>query len=88
MDRKQGIFPRQPNGPTLRLPSNYEHTESLKAQGDILADRKKLSGDRNGYNPIIADDIIAEPYAVGRRFTVCPDDPYNRFTVELSLIHI
>lgn len=82
MDRKQGIFPRQPNGPTLRLPSNYEHTESLKAQGDILADRKKLSGDRNGYNPIIADDIIAEPYAVGRRFTVCPDDPYNRFTVE------
>lgn len=82
MDRKQGIFPRQPNGPALRLPSNYEHTESLKAQGDILADRKKLSGDRNGYNPIIADDIIAEPYAVGRRFAVCPDDPYNRFTVE------
>ncbi|HPD87456.1 MAG TPA: glycoside hydrolase family 9 protein, partial [Proteiniphilum sp.] len=34
------------------------------------------------YSPIIADDIVSEPYAVGKRFTVRPDDPYNRFTIE------
>lgn len=29
MDGKQGIFPRQPNGPTLSLPANYEHSRKL-----------------------------------------------------------
>ena len=82
MDKKQGIFPRQPNGPTMQQPSNYDKTASLQGVGDILTSREHLSGDGKGYNPIIADDIIAEPYAVGRRFTVRPDDPYNRFTIE------
>ena len=82
MDKKQGIFPQQANGPTLQLPTNYDQTATLPGSGDILADRKRLSGDKQGYNPIIADDIIAEPYAVGYKFTVRPDDPYNRFTVE------
>jgi len=82
MDNKQGIFPTQPNGPTLSMPSNYDKTATLKPDTDRPAIREMLSGDGKGYNPMIADDIIAEPYAVGRRFTVRPDDPLNRFTVE------
>jgi len=81
MDDKQGIFPEQPNGPTLSLTPNYLHTGDF-AQPDAHADLKQLSGDNTGYNPIIADDIIAEPYAVGKRFTIRPDCPYNRFTIE------
>jgi len=81
MDNKQGIFPRQPNGPTLELPTNYTKTATLKGEGDLLTSREHLSGDNKGYNPIIADDLIAEPYAVGKRFTVRPDDPSSRFTV-------
>jgi endoglucanase len=81
MDNRQGIFPEQPNGPVQSLPSNYLHTGNY-SQPDAKADRKRLTGDNKGYNPIIADDIIAEPYAVGKRFTVRPDDPYNRFTIE------
>lgn len=81
MDQKQGIFPRQANGPTLSMPTNYLHTGNLPAP-DTKVDKKRLSGDNKEYNPIIADDIIALPYATGRRFTVRPDDPYNRFTIE------
>lgn len=81
MDQKQGLFPPQANGPTMSQPANYSHTGRLPEEPHG-ADRKVLSGDNSGYNPIIADDIIAEPYAVGRRFTVRPDDPYSRITVE------
>lgn len=81
MDGKQGIFPRQANGPTLSKPTNYLHAGKVPADA-VKADIKHLSGDNKGYNPIIADDIIAKPYAVGKRFTVSPDDPYNRLTVE------
>jgi hypothetical protein len=41
-----------------------------------------LSGYDSGYNPIRADDIIAAPYAVGKRFVVCPDDSTERFVIE------
>ncbi|MCL2286622.1 MAG: glycoside hydrolase family 9 protein [Firmicutes bacterium] len=81
MDNKQGIFPEQPNGPTLTLTPNYLHTGDF-AQPDAKADIKRLSGNNTTYNPIIADDIIAEPYAVGKRFTVRPDCRYNCFTIE------
>ncbi len=81
MDGKQGIFPRQANGPTLSMETNYLRTGNLPTQ-DALADRERLAGGNKGYNPIIADDIIAAPYAVGKRFTVRPDDPYNRFTIQ------
>jgi endoglucanase len=81
MDNRQGIFPEQPNGPVLSLPPNYLHTGNF-SEPDAKADIKRLSGDSNGYNPIIADDIIAEPYAVGKRFTLRPDDQYNRITIE------
>jgi len=62
MDDKQGIFPHQPNGPTLAKPSNYPAGTE--------------------YNPIIADDIISLPYAVGSSLTIRPDDELNCFTIE------
>ena len=40
----------------------------------------KLIG--KGYSPIVADDIISEPYAKGTKFTSRPDDPYNKVTIE------
>jgi len=81
MDNKQGIFPRQPNGPVLSQPSNYLHVGDYN-QSDSKANINHLSGNNKGYNPMIADDIIAQPYAVGQRFTMRPDDPYSRVTIE------
>jgi len=80
MDGKQGIFPRQPNAPLLVQPENYTHTGNFNPDGKANLDH--LSGHHNGYNPILADDVIAVPYAVGRRFTISPDDPANKFTIE------
>jgi hypothetical protein len=80
MDNQQGIFPQQPNGPTLYQAENYTHTGNFNSAGK--ADIEHLTGHHKGYNPILADDIIAEPYAVGKRFTVRPDDPYNKYTIE------
>ena len=78
MDGQTGIFPQQPNGPTRQEPSNHAHRGDFNPAGK--ASVEQLSG--SGYSPIIADDIVSEPYAVGKRFTVRPDDPYNRFTIE------
>jgi hypothetical protein len=83
MDGKQGIVPRQPNGPTLAQQPNINHTGDFNPKGQAWMSH--LSGqDMNlggGYNPIIADDVIADPYAIGSRFTVCPDDPERRLTI-------
>jgi hypothetical protein len=79
MDGRQGIFPQQPNGPTLSQPAGYLRT------GDFVsspgADREHLAGHGHGYSPSIADDVITEPYAVGRSFTVRPDEPHSRLTI-------
>lgn len=82
MDDQQGYFPRQPNGPVAEMPSNYEKTASTLGEDGLKASREKLSGDHTVYNPLIADDLIAAPYAQGKRFTVRPDDPLHRFTIE------
>ena len=81
MDGKQGIFPRQPNGPTLSREPNYLRSLGMPAP-ENGTDREILSGGNRGYNPIIADDIVSLPYAEGKRFTSRPDDPLLRFTVE------
>ncbi|MDR0349176.1 MAG: glycoside hydrolase family 9 protein [Tannerella sp.] len=78
MDGKTGIFPQQPNGPAIAEQANITRTGHFNPGGK--AGMAQLTG--RGYSPIIADDIVAEPYAVGKRFTVRPDDPYNRFTIE------
>jgi hypothetical protein len=80
MDNKQGIFPRQPDGPVLVQPENYVHKGNFNPSGNT--DFEHLSGHHQGYNPILADDIIAAPYAVGKRFVVRPDDPLNMFAIE------
>lgn len=105
MDDKQGIFPRQANGPTLQRQSSLTHAAKafpdyvkpepdfsgvdeaeigfLKPIGDgITASIDHLTGNGKGYSPMVADDIIAEPYAVGKKFIVRPDDPYRKLTIE------
>jgi len=78
MDDQTGIFPEQPNGPTLEEPSNHKYQGNFNPEGKASAEH--LEG--HGYSPMIADDIVAEPYAVGHHFVVCPDDPYSKFSIE------
>lgn len=82
MDGTTGIFPRQPNGPTESSPTNLTYAGNYNTLpiGNVdRADLNHLVG--NGYNPIVADDIIAAPYAVGYNFTVCPADLLRKFTI-------
>jgi len=82
MDHQSGIFPRQPNSPLVELEPNYKHTGDFHQEGRPIIDFDRLIAEGEGYNPIVADDIIAEPYAVGRKFVSRPDDPYSRLTIE------
>ena len=81
MDNQSGIFPQQPNGPTFQSPSNNQYIGNYNQTATVSkkADVGRLVG--SGYSPIVADDIIASPYAAGKSFTVRPDDPKNRFTI-------
>ena len=81
MDDKQGIFPRQANGPTLSQKANI-HAVGHFAGVEERAVVEELTAEEGVYSPMIADDIIAAPYAVGRKFTIRPEDPYNRITIE------
>ena len=56
------------------------HTGNYHPEGQPLADMANLIG--KGYSPIVADDIISKPYAMGKKFTSRPDDPYNKVTIE------
>lgn len=80
MDSQTGIYPRQPNSPLMTTESNIHHTGDYYAGKGLKADFDRLTA--KGYSPIVADDVIAEPYAVGKVFTSQPDDPYRRITVE------
>ena len=77
---RSGIYPQQPNSPLLTTTPNRLHTGDYYTGKGLVADLKQLDG--QGYSPLMADDIIAEPYAVGRKFTSRPDDPLSRVTVE------
>jgi len=78
MDDKAGVFPRQPNGPLMSQRTNYKYIGKFEENPEL----KMFPVDDSQYNPIIADDLIAEPYAVGKKLTVCPEDDYLRFTIE------
>lgn len=80
MDNLTGIYPQQPNGPLQTTQPNQLHNGNYHQAGKPLASLKQLNG--KGYSPMVADDIIAEPYAVGRKFTSRPDDIMSRLTVE------
>ena len=75
-----GIYPRQPNSPLLLQLTNRGHDGNYFAGRGQRADLAQLDGE--GYSPLRADDIIAAPYAIGRKFTSCPDDNLSRLTVE------
>src|SRR5574344_165282 len=80
MDNMSGIYPQQPNAPLLTTSPNYLHTGNYHNGKAPLADINRLVG--KGYSPIVADDVIAEPYSIGTKFTSRPDDPYSKLTVE------
>ena len=80
MDHYTGFYPQQPNGPLLQTAPNSQHSGNYFTGKGQKADMAQLNG--KGYSPMVADDIIAEPYAVGRKFTSRPDDPYTRLTIE------
>ena len=82
MDGKSGIYPRQANAPLETTEPNYLHTGDFHQAGKPIIDFDRFIGDPKEYNPIVADDIIAAPYAVGRKFVSRPDDPYAKLTVE------
>ncbi len=80
MDQKAGIYPQQANSPLAYTPSNLAHIGDFHNPEKPLADIDHLLTEE--YSPIIADDIIGEPYAVGRKFTSRPDDRYSKVTIE------
>ena len=90
MDQQSGIYPQQPNTPLLQVPTNRGHDGNYFAGRGLKADLAQLDGLRASggsavgtpYSPLRADDIIAAPYAVGRKFTSRPDDHSQRLTVE------
>lgn len=79
MDDCSGVFPRQPYGPCLTVPSNRDRLLPAGSEG-ILADPQALCGSE-AYSPMVADDIICAPYAVGHHFTLCPEDDLQRICV-------
>ena len=84
MDAQTGIYPQQPNSPIVYSSTVINSPGNFHPTGSPLADFQNLKGDGYGssYSPLTADDVIAAPYAVGRKFTSCPDDPMSRVTIE------
>jgi len=82
MDFQSGIYPQQPNGPFALSPSVTDKIGAFHPEGKPLADVYNLIGKKGVYSPIVADDIVAYPYAVGKTFTSRPDDPATRVTIE------
>lgn len=80
MDNHSGIYPQQPNGPVETTLPNFRKSGDFHNGKSPIANIEQLRG--KGYSPIVADDIIAEPYAVGTKFTSRPDDPLSRVTIE------
>lgn len=82
MDEQTGIFPQQPNSPVIKTKSYLDHIGNYTNPNDPLPATVDRLVDNDAFCPIKADDIIAEPYAVGKKFTSCPDDDLERITIE------
>ena len=80
MDEQTGIYPQQPNAPLELSATNLQHSGDYFTGKGQNTNLKQLMG--KGYSPMEADNIVAAPYAVGRKFTSRPDDPYTKLTVE------
>jgi hypothetical protein len=79
LDNQTGIFPAQANGPTTTQETNTKYIGDFNPKGRANVQQLLGSG---VYNPMIADDIIAEPFARGKCFVVNPNDPYNKVIIE------
>lgn len=80
MDDKTGVFPHQAMGPTMKQKSNTEYIGDFNPSGK--ADLDQLLLDRETYNPMIADDIVAVPFASGKKFILNPHDDLAKITIE------
>jgi len=80
MDEKQGIFPRHPNGPVFARESNYGNAGHFAGVEERVTAEQLAEGNQ-AYSPIVADDLLGIPYAVGHTFTARPEDPYSRLTI-------
>ncbi len=80
MDGQSGTYPQQPNGPIEQKQSNSQYPGNYHTNQQPPTNIKQLL--HEGYCPIVADDIIAKPYAVGHTFVSRPDDPYSKVTIE------
>lgn len=81
MDDRQGIFPRQPEGPVECRPSLYEGG-ILSHSGSPDGYAEKLMETGAAYSPLRGDEETAVPYAAGHSFILCPEDPLLRIRVE------
>lgn len=79
MDNQTGLYPQQPNSPVIEAKSNLQYTGDFYTKGS-KADFDHLT--KGKYNPIVADNLIALPYAEGKKFTSRPDEELNRVTIE------
>lgn len=81
MDGQTGVFPRHANGPAFERDSLSvkESGRNTKQEGHSL---RLYDIDTKSYSPMIADDILAVPYAEGKKLTVAPEDEFRRFTIE------
>lgn len=80
MDQQSGIFPQQANSPLVTSPRNTDHPGNFFIEGHSRANIRHLT--RGSYSPMAADGILAAPYATGKVFTICPDNPQRRLTIE------
>ncbi len=80
MDDKSGIYPQQANAPLDINTSSYDNIGDFHNPEKPLADVELMKDEP--FSPFLSDEIIAAPYAVGRKFTSCPNDPYNKVTIE------
>ena len=78
MDDQNGVFHHQAVGPTMHLESNTEHLGDFNPRGRASLDQLLL--DRKTYNPMIADDIVSAPLAVGHKFVLNPHDDLAKIT--------
>lgn len=81
MDDRSGLFPRQPVGPVEKRQSLYGGG-ILAGEGASREYEEQLMETGSAYSPLRGDEEIAAAYAAGRCFTLCPEDPYLRMTVE------
>lgn len=80
MDDQTGIYPQQANAPLDIKESLYNKVGDFHNPAKPIADLETIMADP--LSPFRSDEVIAAPYAVGRKFTSCPNDPYNKVTIE------